>query len=351
MSAGWRLSTRLAWRLAAVMLVAIALAGAGVAWRTLATIRELDEALPVAEAAEDPLHEQLETLIGTLTGTFLTMALWLLLPLVVATVGIGVLTIRAGLRPLRLASDAAQLIGPGAPWVRLPAAGLPLELAPLVGAVNDALERLERGLEVQRRFAGDAAHALRTPLAVLAARVESLGDQPALAPLREDADRLARLVDQMLLLARLDGLAPHVSGRFDLRAVAAETVSALAPLAGQGGVDLVLSGGEGGMTVQGDAAAVELALQNLIHNAILHAPAGTEVEIVVSAPATVRVLDRGPGVPEAARSAIFERFRTGRPSGAGLGLAIVAGVAAAHGGAAWAEARDGGGAVFGLRLG
>jgi signal transduction histidine kinase len=350
-STGGRLSTRLAWRLAAVMLVAIALAGAGVAWRTLATIHELDDALPIGEASEDPLHEQLETLIGALTGTFLTTALWLLLPLVVATVGIGVLTIRAGLRPLRLASAAARRIGPGAPGVRLPAAGLPLELAPLVGAVNDALERLERGLEVQRRFAGDAAHALRTPLAVLAARVESLGDRPGLAPLREDADRLARLVDQMLQLARLDGLAPDVSGRFDLRAVAADVVAALAPLAGQSGVDLALSGGEGGLPVRGDGAGVDLALQNLVHNAILHAPSGTEVEIVLSVPATVRVLDRGPGVPETARGAIFERFHTGRPGGAGLGLAIVAGVAAAHGGAAWAEARDGGGAVFGLRLG
>jgi signal transduction histidine kinase len=295
-------------------------------------------------------HEQQEALVASLSETFLFTALWLLLPLMAATVAIGVLTIRGGLRPLRLVSAAARRVGPGAPGVRLPAAGLPLELAPLVAAVNDALERLERGLEAQRRFSADAAHALRTPLAVLAARVESLGDRPALAPLREDADRLARLVGQMLALSRLEGLPPDVSGRFDLRAVAAEVVTALAPLAGQRGVDLALSGGEGGLPARGDAASVELAIQNLVHNAILHAPPGSEVEVALSAPATIRVLDRGPGVPEPARTAIFARFHSERPGGAGLGLAIVAGVAAAHGGSARVEARAGGGAAFVLQL-
>jgi signal transduction histidine kinase len=429
------------------MLVAVALAAAGVAWQTLATIRSLDDAAlqsqarlvagrvgtgadgrptirnpeelraafaaaddggmffvgdeagavllasdPAAAAAAIPYapasgffrvppsaafptgflgvatasgrwrvvvaqqHDQQEALVASLSERFMATALWLLLPLVVATVAVGVLTIRAGLRPLRVTSEAARRVGPGAPGVRLPAEGLPREMVPLVAATNDALERLERALDAQRRFAGDAAHALRTPLAVLAARVESLcespaGHAPALAPLREDADRLSRLVGQMLMISRLDGLPPDVSGRLDLSVVAAEVISALAPLAGRRGVDLALNGGEGGMPARGDAASVELALQNLVHNAIFHAPPGSEVEVALEAPATPRVLDRGPGVPEAARRDIFRRFHTARPGGAGLGLAIVAGVAAAHGGAAWVEARAGGGAVFVLRPG
>lgn len=347
----WRLSARLGWRLAAVMLVAIALAAGSVGWRTLGVIRTLDDALPNAEhGAESKLHEQLESLVAALSAMFLHTALWLLLPLMLVTVAIGVVTIRSGLRPLRMASAAARRVGPGAPGVRLPAAGLPRELAPLVGAVNAALERLERALEAQRRFAGDAAHALRTPLAVLAARIELLGDRPGLAALREDADRLTRLVGQMLALSRLEGLPLDVSGRFDFREVVAGVVAALAPLAATHGVDLALAGVDGAMPARGDAAAVELALQNLLHNAIQHAPAGSEVEVELALPATARVLDRGPGVPEAARKTIFERFHTERPGGAGLGLAIVAGVAASHGGSAWVEPRAGGGAVFVLRL-
>ena len=441
---GWRLSARLGWRLAAVMLVAIVLASAGVAWQTLATIRSLDDAalqsqarlvaarvsagpdgkpvlaLPdelrsafedidsgsvflICDSADAVLlasdvaaaraiqpylpappgtgffrvpasegfptgflgalttsgqwrvavaqqHEQREALVASLSETFLFTSLWLLLPLMAATVAMGVFTIRSGLRPMLRASAAARRVGPAAPGVRLPAAGLPRELAPLVAAVNDALDRLERALDAQRRFAGDAAHALRTPLAVLAARIDSLGDQPGLAPLREDADRLARLVGQMLTLSRLDGIPLDVSARFDLRALAAGVVAALAPLAGRHGVDLALGGADGPVFARGDAASVELAIQNLVHNAIEHAPADSEVEVDVTSPATLRVLDRGPGVPAAERAAIFERFHTTRPGGAGLGLAIVAGVAASHGGSAWVEARPGGGAVFVLRL-
>ena len=441
---GWRLSARLGWRLAAVMLVAIVLASAGVAWQTLATIRSLDDAalqsqarlvaarvsagpdgkpvlalpeelrgafqeidsgsvflicdganavllasdaaaaraiqpylpappaagffrVPVSEAfpagflgvlttggrwrvAVAQQHEQQEALVASLSETFLFTSLWLLLPLMAATVAIGVFTIRSGLRPMLRVSAAARRVGPAAPGVRLPAAGLPNELVPLVGAVNDALDRLERALDAQRRFAGEAAHALRTPLAVLAARIETLGDRPGFAPLREDAEHLARLVGQMLTLSRLDGIPLDVSKRFDLRAVAAGVVAGLAPLAARHGADLALGGIEGTLLVRGDAGSVELAIQNLVHNAIEHAPAGSEVEVEVVAPATVRVLDRGPGVPEAERAAIFERFHTARPSGAGLGLAIVAGVAASHGGSAWVQARPGGGAVFVLRL-
>ena len=87
---------------------------------------------------------------------------------------IGVLTIRHGLRPLRNASAAATRIGPGRTGVRLPSERLPGEILPLVGAVNAALGRLEQALDAQRRFVGDAAHALRTPLTVLTTRIDEL---------------------------------------------------------------------------------------------------------------------------------------------------------------------------------
>ncbi|MBS0559175.1 MAG: sensor histidine kinase N-terminal domain-containing protein [Proteobacteria bacterium] len=294
-------------------------------------------------------HEQQEALVTSLVSDFAFSTVWLLVPIAGATVLIGVWTLRRGLAPLREASRAAAEIGPGTAGVRLPERRLPAEALPLVRAVNQALERLERALDAQRRFAGDAAHALRTPLAVLVARLDSAESAADMAALRQDAERLSRLVDQMLAIARLDGLPLDVSGPLDLRVVAASAVSALAPLAIARGVELALTG-EAPPPLRGNAAAVETALLNLIDNAIAHAPPGSTVEVELAAPASVRVMDRGPGVPPGQAAKLFDRFHSGRSGGAGLGLAIVAGVAAAHGGSARVESRPSGGASFLLDL-
>jgi signal transduction histidine kinase len=444
----WRLSTRLALRLAAVMVAAIALAAAAVAWRTIATIRELDDTAlqnqaraiamhlgagpdgalrldlpPALEAAfqssdgnnlylicdpqnrplagSDPgqadlllpflpppgadgffrappsdAHphgmvglltiarpwrivvaqgrEQSEVLVDSLVQEFMVSALWLLVPIGLVTVAIAVFTIHRGLWPLRRTSAAAALVGPTRPGVRLPSARLPRELVPLVATVNRALDRLEQGLDSQRRFVGEAAHALRTPLAVLTARLDALPDGPETAALRHDADRMSRLVGQMLRMARLEGLPLDTSRAVDLHAAAVEAISALAPLGLAREVQLALTEGPRHERVEGNHAALVLALTNLIENALAHAPPNTTVEVEIAAPATIRVLDRGPGVPEDQRAAIFERFRRGggeRTEGAGLGLAIVAQIAAAHRGSVRVAGREGGGAVFILDLG
>lgn len=441
----WLLATRLGWRLAGVLAGGVALAGAAVAWRTVATIEALDDAALqsqarlvgdhieimadgrvrlslsaeltrafadadsgsvylIADAANRPLlssgpktetllpflphppqigffrvpptgdasggwlgvliprgpwrvvvaqaNEQQEALLASLMPDFMISVAWLLVPVAAATVAVGVLTLHHGLRPLRVTSAAARDLGPSRPGLRLSVQGLPGELTPLVGAVNAALDRLEGALETQRRFAGDAAHALRTPLAVLTARLDLATSGAAdLAGLREDADRLSRLVGQMLLIARLDGLPLDLSEPVDLRAVAAGVVGALAPLAIRRKVELALTGAGAMCLRRGNAAAIELALQNLVDNALAHAPRGSAVEVELVPPARLLVLDRGPGVPDAERMAVFERFHTGRSGGAGLGLAIVARVAAAHGGSARVEPRPGGGACFVLDLG
>ncbi|MDE2515660.1 MAG: HAMP domain-containing histidine kinase [Rhodospirillales bacterium] len=298
-------------------------------------------------------HELNEGLARSLVRDFMFSTLWLLLPIGGATVLIGVLTIRHGLRSLRDASAAAAQVGRGQTGVRLPSAALPGEILPVVGAVNAALDRLEQALDAQRRFVADAAHALRTPLAVLTARIDELGDQREADDLRGDADRMARLVGQMLAMARLEELPLDVTAPVDLRAVAVAAVSEIAPLAISRGVELGLLDGPVVAPINGNAAALGIALANLLDNAIRHAPRGTAVEVAIEAPATIRVLDRGPGVPEAERSRIFARFHRApgtRPGGAGLGLAIVAGIAAAHGGDAWVEAHAGGGAMFVMRL-
>ena len=122
----------------------------------------------------------------------------------------------------------------------------------------------------------------------------------------------------------------------------------------QRGVQLALSEPAQVGPVTGNYAALVIALTNLIENALAYAPPGSLVEVTVEPPARVLVLDRGPGVPEAERSLIFERFGRGQvtgSTGAGLGLAIVAGIAAAHRGSVRAMGRDGGGAAFALELG
>jgi two-component system sensor histidine kinase TctE len=296
-----------------------------------------------------------EVLQATVMRGLADNVVWLLLPIATVTVLVGVLTLRRGLRPLRVVSAAAAAIGPAAPGGRLPADGLPKELMPVVAAANGALDRLDRALQAQRRFVGEAAHAMRTPLAVLMARLDQ---QPLTADdtaaLRGDVDRMGRLVEQLLRMARLDGLPLDVSAPVKLRAVAVEAISALAPLALHRGVELALGDGPATTpTARGNHAALVLALTNLIENALAHAPEGSTVEVELASPATLHVLDRGPGVPADERVAIFERFHRGRrasASGAGLGLAIVAGIAAAHGGTVTVADRAGGGADFVLSL-
>lgn len=298
--------------------------------------------------------EQAEVLARSLSEEFLTTGLLLLAAIGGGAVLIGVWTVRDGLRPLRRASAAAAQVDPAQPGLRLPDTDLPGEVAPLVTAVNQALARLEAALAAQRRFVGEAAHTLRTPLAVLTARLDALPAGPDAAALRRDADRMARLIGQMLRMARLDGLPLDVSSPVALRAVAVEAISALAPLALRRDVELALTEAGPADRITGNHAALVIAVTNLIENALAVAPSDSTVEVTVSPPARIAVLDRGPGVPEAERAAIFERFRRGQaegPGGAGLGLSIVAGIAAAHGGRAWVTARDGGGAVFVLELG
>jgi signal transduction histidine kinase len=291
-------------------------------------------------------HEQQEGLVESLLREFLFSALWLLVPMALLVVGIAVLTLRHGLRPLRQASAAAAQIGPEHPHVRLPIIGLPGELSPLVGAVNAALDRMDGSLAAHRRFVGDAAHALRTPLAILTARIDELPEGEASGALRADCDRMRRLVEQMLTMVRLDGAPLDVSAAVDLRAVAVEAISGRAPLAIASNIELALIGPGSIPLIAGNHAAIVLALENLIDNAIAHAPEGSDVEVVIDQPSRLSVRDRGPGVADDKRGDIFRRFQTGRDRGVGLGLAIVAEVAAAHGATVYVERRDSGGSCF-----
>ncbi len=253
----------------------------------------------------------------------------------VLAVGIALLLTRRALRPLTdLSAAAGAIADTGDATRRLPPADARDEVGALSETLNAMLASLEQARESERRFVADASHELRTPLTALrgnAAYIAQHGaDADVLADIESDAARLARLLDELLALAREDaadtGRAEPV--RLDQlaldRAGGQVTVDAPAPV-----------------TVRGDPDALARALGNLVENALLHGPEGGAVRIAVRQEgdsALVTVSDDGPGLSGEDAEHAFERFwrasRPDRPAGAGLGLAIVRATAERHGGSA-----------------
>jgi signal transduction histidine kinase len=266
---------------------------------------------------------------------------------------IGAWSIRAGLRPIAAISRRASEIDPGSTDVRLPAEGLPSELVPLVQAVNLAFDRLQDGFSVQRRFTANAAHELRTPLTMLTAGLEELSDGPAIEKLRTDVARMNRLVSQLLRVARLDAIPVKLDVRVDLCQVAAQVVEYLAPWAITRSRAIGFDNPGVPIFVTGNAEEMSDAIRNIVENAVLHAPAGTEVTVSVSVDGAVTVNDQGPGIPVTDRPHIFGRFWRGKgvaTPGAGLGLSIVAEIVRLHGGTVTVDDAPGGGASFTLKF-
>jgi signal transduction histidine kinase len=303
------------------------------------------------QVSEDLQHR--DVLIDDIVTNFLVDVGWVPVPILVLLLIIDIAIFWRALRPVVQASDLAANIGPARTDVRLPISGMPREIVPLVLAVNAAFDRLEQGIRAQRDFAADAAHELRTPLTILRTQIDTLGDDAITRALRSDIAGMSRIINQLLEIAELETLVVAPEQRTELRSVCIEVAGFLAPLAIAQGKQVAVIGTDAEIWVRGDVETLYQALRNLAENAIAHTAPGSTVELLPALPGSVEVLDRGPGVPVATREHIFRRFwrvDRRRVGGGGLGLAIVARIVEAHGGAITVEDRAGGGAVFTLRL-
>jgi signal transduction histidine kinase len=292
-----------------------------------------------------------DQLVHSILREFVFDIAWYVPPFVAIALLLTAYSVRRGLLPLRAASAQASAIGPESIALRLPETDVPNEALPLVIGVNQALERLEQGFVVQRRFTANAAHELRTPLTIITARLDTLEGNGRISALREEVARMNRLVEQLLCVARLDSVALDVASSVDLRQLGEEVVGSMAHLALAAGRAIALTGADHPIVVIGNAAAIRDALRNLIENALAHTPPGTEVVIEVDPQGAISVQDSGPGIPVEDRPHLFERFWRGkgaRGPGAGLGLAIVMEIVRAHGASVTVSNRAPHGARFDL---
>ncbi len=303
------------------------------------------------QVSQDVYHR--DGLIDDVVAKFFVSVGWITIPILGLLLIIDVVLFRRALRPLVDASSMARAIGPSRTDVQLPTEGMPREIVPLVEAVNEAFQRLDEGFKMQREFTANAAHELRTPLAILRTHIDMLQDNETTRSLRNDIDGLSRIVNHLLEIAELEALVVDPNERADLQAVCSEVVIFLAPLALKGHKEIAVTGAEGEVWVRGNSDTLFQAVRNLAENAIAHTPAGTAVELNVNAAGIVEVLDAGPGVPEDARRLIFRRFWRAdrrRAGGGGLGLSIVSRIVEAYGGAVTVADRPTGGAIFSVRL-
>ncbi len=266
------------------------------------------------------------------------------------------LTTRSAMRPLTRIADQASRIGAsvvaGASPDRLPEAGLPREFAAVVTAINAMVARLERSLSVQKQFTADVAHELRTPLAVLLLEVARLPDAPARDLLTRDIGALSNLVNELLRFAQAENALAAGQDMVDIVAVVRRVCEDLAPAAIRRRVSLALDAPDKPVLLPGNAALMEIAIRNLVDNAVKFTAPRSTVTVQLDATGRISVDDRGPGVPEEQKRLIFERFWRGEHGGgAGVGLALVRRVAQLHAGDVQLEDGPNGGTRFVLTLG
>ena len=307
-----------------------------------------------------------------------TLNLLLLIDLVVGGAvlagvgGLGLWLVRLGLRPLDEIAGTATAIADGNLSLRVPDARSGSETGRLASAFNTMLERIEEAFGERqesearlRRFIADASHELRTPLTSVRGYAELFRRGADRRPedlarvmrgIEDEATRMSRLVEELLLLARLDQGSTSERHEVDLTSLARSAVEAARAADPERPLTLRSNGP---VLVEGDGDRLRQVLDNLLGNVRVHTPEGTAATVRVGAGdglAEIDVEDEGPGIPAEAATHVFERFyrvdpaRSRHRGGHGLGLSIVAAITEAHGGTCTVTPGAGGGTLVAVRL-
>ncbi|SDP70115.1 HAMP domain-containing sensor histidine kinase [Phyllobacterium sp. OV277] len=272
-------------------------------------------------------------MVTGISGGMLTIIIPFFLTIALATLAITPLVVRFALEGVKQAADQAAQITYNKRGVRLSASEVPEEISPFVNAVNDALTRLDKGYASHERFLAQAAHELRTPIAILNTRVAALSPSIEKTQLLQDTSRLAILSGQLLDLQRLNHSPVHFAP-VDLVAIAGRVAFDLAPLAFAAGYEVSFESDKDELMVQGDQTSIERALTNLVQNAIDHGGGSGMILIHVLETKSIVVTDEGQGISAESSQDIFEPFSRLRSdsSGTGLGLNLVKQIMELHNG-------------------
>jgi two-component system OmpR family sensor kinase len=339
-------------------------ANGGAEYRVRASVAPDDRAMLLVATSLRDVNSTLHRLLAIeLVVTALVLA---------ATFGLGLWLVRLGLRPLDAIGETASAIAAGDLSRRVERAEERTEVGRLGLALNAMLGRIESSFKAQeaserklRRFVADASHELRTPLSAVRAYAELYDRGAAERPddlersmrgISRESERMSLLVDDLLLLARLDDGRPLERDAVRLDEVVGEAVETAQTVDPDRPIELRA---ESAVVVTGDRDRLRQIVDNLLANVRAHTPAGTTASVSVTqrnGSAEIAVADSGPGLDEEHLEHVFERFYRADPSrartsgGVGLGLAIVAAVAVAHGGTVSASSQPGRGTTFSITL-
>lgn len=301
---------------------------------------------------------------------------------VVVAASVGYVIVRRSLKPLSDMSDVAHEIAAGDLSLRVPETATSTEVDQLAGSFNVMVTRIEESFEAQReserqareseermrRFVADASHELRTPLTTIrgfAELAEEGATEPstALARIESESRRMGVLVNDLLLLARLDQQRPIESSPVNALDVVAAAVAGVRVMAPERRFEVIVDGGGQAPMVLGDEQQIRQVLDNLLVNAVRHTPATAEVSITVGVSrrdgrdlVRIDVTDTGPGMPPDVAERAFDRFyqsdpaRTRSTGNSGLGLSIAQAIVEAHGGELVLDTAIGGGTTFTVLL-
>lgn len=259
--------------------------------------------------------------------------------------------IRGSLAPLHAAASNVRQINIDTLNWQAPSSELPSEILPFVEEVNAAFQRVRDGVARQRRFTANSAHELRTPIAILCARVDKMADDALKIELQRDATRIKTILEQLLVLAQIEerseGKPPPA---LELGGALLAIIADLMPIAYANNRQIEFDAPDVGVSVRAYRWAVESVVTNLIENAMRVEPPGGFVSVRLTGDAIVDVIDHGPGIALEDRDMIFEPFwrKSDSTPGTGLGLAIAKELMEKQGGRLWAEETPGGGATFKL---